>query len=57
MLEDTARLADDILEIQPYSAALFYRKIQAVIVYHLEQESQEIFDCVVELDGKSHSFI
>lgn len=57
MLEDTARLADDILEIQPYSAALFYRKIQAVIVYHLEQESQKIFDCVVELDGKSHSFI
>ena len=36
--------------IQPNSAALFYRKIREVIAYHLEQESHEIFDGVVELD-------
>jgi len=39
VLEVTARSAADILEIQPNSAALFYRKIREVIVYHLEQES------------------
>ncbi len=50
MLEVTARSAADILGIQPNSAALFYRKIREVIVYHLEQESHEIFDGVVELD-------
>lgn len=51
MLEVTARSAADILGIQPpNSAALFYRKIREVIVYHLEQESHEIFHGVVELD-------
>jgi transposase len=50
VLEVTARSAADILEIRPNSAALFYRKIREVIVYHLEQESHEIFDGVVELD-------
>jgi len=50
VLEVTARSAADILEIQPNSAALFYRKIREVIVYHLEQEFHEIFDGVVELD-------
>lgn len=50
VLEVTARSAADILEIQPNSAALFYRKIREVIVYHLEQESHEIFHGVVELD-------
>jgi len=49
VLEVTARSAADILEIQPNSAVLFYRKIREVIVYHLEQESHEIFDGVVEL--------
>ena len=39
VLEVTARSAADILEIQPNSAVLFYRKIREVIVYHLEQES------------------
>ncbi|SDZ15509.1 transposase [Nitrosomonas sp. Nm33] len=50
VLEVTARSAADILGIQPNSAALLYRKIREVIVYHLEQESHEIFDGVVELD-------
>ncbi|QOJ23972.1 MAG: IS1595 family transposase [Gammaproteobacteria bacterium] len=49
VLEVTARSAADILEIQPNSAALLHRKIREVIVYHLEQESHEIFDGV-ELD-------
>lgn len=50
VLEVTARSAADILGIQPNSAALFCRKIREVIAYHLEQESHEIFDCVLELD-------
>ena len=50
MLEVTARSAANILGIQPNSAALFYRKIREVIAYHLEQESHEIFDGIVELD-------
>lgn len=50
MLKVTARSAADILGIQPNSAALFYRKIREAIVHHLEQESHEIFDGVVELD-------
>ena len=50
VLEVTARSAADILGIQPNSAALFYRKIREVTAYHLEQESHEIFDGVVELD-------
>ena len=50
VLEVTARSAADILGIQSNSAALFYRKIREVIAYHLEQESHEIFDGVVELD-------
>ena len=47
VLEVTARSAANILEIQPNSAALIYRKIREVIVYHLEQESHEIFDGMV----------
>ena len=50
VLEVTARSAADILGIQPNSAVLFYRKIREAIAYHLEQESHEIFDGVVELD-------
>jgi hypothetical protein len=42
--EVIARLAVNILGIQPNSAALFYRKIREVIAYYLEQESHEIFD-------------
>lgn len=50
VLEVTARSAAYILGIQPNSAALFYRKMREVIAYHLEQESQEVFDGIVELD-------
>ena len=50
VLEVTAQSAADILEIQPNSTALFYRKIREVIVHHLEQESHKIFDGVVEVD-------
>ena len=50
VLEVTARSAADLLEIQPNSAALFYRKLREIIRYHLEQEAHEIFDGAVELD-------
>ena len=35
ILEVTSRSAADLLEIQPNSAALFYRKLREVIVYYL----------------------
>lgn len=50
VLEVTARSAADLLEIQPNSAALFYRKLCEIITYHLEQEAHEIFHGAVELD-------
>ncbi len=50
VLEVTARSAADLLEIQPNSAALFYRKLREIIAYYLEQEAHEIFDGAVELD-------
>ena len=42
VLEVTARSAADILQINPNSAALFYKKIRQVIEYHLLQETDEI---------------
>lgn len=50
VLEVTARSAADLLEVQPNSAALFYRKLREVITYHLEQKEHEVFDGAVELD-------
>ena len=50
VLEVTARSAADLLEIQPYSAALFYRQWREMIAYYLEQEAHDIFDGAVELD-------
>jgi transposase len=50
VLEVTARSAADILGIQPNSAALFYRKIRAVIVHHLDLQSHEVFAGQIELD-------
>ena len=38
------------MEINPNSAALFYRKIRQVIAYHLELQADEVFDGSVELD-------
>jgi len=51
VLEVTARAAADVLGIQHNTAALFYKKIRLVITHHLEQESSEIFEGCVELDG------
>jgi len=50
VLEVTARSAANFLGIQPNTAALFYRKIRQVIVYHLSLASQEMFDGKIELD-------
>jgi len=50
VLEVTARSAADFLEIQPNTAALFYKKIRQVIVYHLALEANEMFDGKIELD-------
>ena len=50
VLEVTARSAADLLEIQPNSAALFYRQLRKIIAHHLELEAHEIFDGAVELD-------
>ena len=50
VLEVTARSAADILQINPNSAALFYKKIRQVIEHHLLQESDEIFSGLIELD-------
>lgn len=50
VLEVTARLAADLLQIHPNSAALFYHKIRLVIEYHLAQETKELFDGEIELD-------
>ena len=50
VLEVTARSAANLLEINPNSAALFYRKIRKVIRYHLALEADEVFDGQIELD-------
>lgn len=48
--EVTARTAADLLDIQPNSAALFYRKIRQVIMYYLDQDAIEVFEGQIELD-------
>ncbi|GAA5000616.1 IS1595 family transposase [Acinetobacter puyangensis] len=48
--EVTARTAADLLGIQPNSAALFYRKIRQVIMYHLDQDAIDVFEGQIELD-------
>ena len=50
VLEVTARSASDLLEINPNSAALYYRKIRQVISHHLALEEAELFDGAIELD-------
>ena len=50
VIEVTAQSAADLLEIQPNSAAMFYRKLCEIIAYYLEREAHEIFDGAVELD-------
>lgn len=48
--EVNARIAADLLAIQPNTAALFYHTIRLVIDYHLSLEADEIFDGEVELN-------
>ena len=48
--EVTARTAADLLDIQPNSAALFYRKIRQVIMCHLDQDATDVFQGQIELD-------
>ena len=50
VLQVTARSAADILDIQPNSAILFYRKIRTVINYHLALAAAEVFEGSIELD-------
>ena len=50
VLEVTARSAADILDIQPNSAILFYRKIRRVISHYLALAADEVFEGSVELD-------
>ena len=44
VLQVTARSAADILDIQPNTAILFYRKIRTVINYHLALAADEVFE-------------
>lgn len=44
VLEVTARSAADILDIQPNTAMLFYRKFRQVISLHVELQAAEIFE-------------
>ena len=50
VLQVTARSAADLLDIQPNSAILFYRKIRMVISHHLALAADEVFKGPVELD-------
>ena len=50
VLEVTARSAADILDIQPNSAILFYRKIRMVISHHLALVADEVFEGSAGLD-------
>ena len=50
MLQVTARSAADILDIQPNTAILTYRKIRMVISHHLALAADEVFEGSVELD-------
>ena len=50
VLQVTAHSAANILDIQPNSAILFYRKIRMVISHHLALAADEVFEGSVELD-------
>ena len=50
VLQIAACSAADILDIQPNSAILFYRKIRMVISHHLALAADEVFEGPVELD-------
>jgi transposase len=46
----TARMAADLLGIQPNSAALFYHKIRQVIAYQLSLQAHQMLGGEIELD-------
>ena len=48
--EVTARTAANLLDVQPNSVALFYKKVRQVIMYHLDQDAKEVFYGQIELD-------
>ena len=50
VLKVKALSAADLLEIKPHSAAFFYWKLRAVIVYYLAQKAHEIFGDAIQLD-------
>ena len=50
VLQVTARSAADLLDIQPNSAILTYRKIRMVINHHLALAADEVFEGSIELD-------
>ena len=50
VLEVTARSAADILDVQPNSAILTYRKIRMVISHYLALAADEVFEGSIELD-------
>ena len=56
VLQVTARSAADILDIQPNSAILTYRKIRMVISHHLALAADEVFEGSVELDELDESY-
>lgn len=49
----TARSAADLMEMQPNTAALFYRKIREVIAHYLAQDASQAFNGEFVLD-ESH---
>ena len=50
VLEVTARSAENILKINPNSAARLYRNIRQVIAFNLAKEAYEIFQGDIEID-------
>lgn len=46
----TARSAADLMEMQPNTAALFYRKIREVIAHYLAQDAEQVFNGEFILD-------
>jgi len=56
VLEMTARSAAELLNLQPNSTALFYRKIREVITHHLDLKAAEVFEGPIELDPTTLDF-
>ena len=50
VLEVTARSAADVLELQPNTTALFYKKLRLIIAHHLALEEHQVFAGQIELD-------